>query len=62
MLLLTNYFIKKFSEKMNRPAPSFSDNALQALKTYAWPGNKLMRSFSPTVHITPPKKSSFRQY
>ena len=39
VLLLANYFIKKFSEEMNRPAPSFSDNALQALKTYAWPGN-----------------------
>jgi len=24
---------------MNRPAPSFSDNALQSLKNYAWPGN-----------------------
>ena len=39
VLLLANYFIKKFSEEMNRPAPSVSDNALQALKTYAWPGN-----------------------
>ena len=39
VLLLANYFIKKFSEEMNRPAPSFSDNALQGLKTYAWPGN-----------------------
>jgi len=38
-LLLANHFIKKFSEEMNRPAPSFSDNALQALKNYAWPGN-----------------------
>ena len=39
MLILANHFIKKFSEEMNRPAPSFSDNALQALKNYAWPGN-----------------------
>jgi len=39
VLHLANYFIKKFSEEMNRPAPSFSDNALQALKNYAWPGN-----------------------
>jgi transcriptional regulator with PAS, ATPase and Fis domain len=39
VLLLANHFIKKFSEEMNRPAPSFSDNALQALKNYAWPGN-----------------------
>ena len=39
VLLLANHFIKKFSEEMNRPAPSFSDNALQSLKNYAWPGN-----------------------
>ena len=39
VLLLANYFIEKFSEEMNRPAPSISDNALQALKNYAWPGN-----------------------
>jgi len=39
VLLLVNYFIKKFSEEMNRPAPYFSDSALQALKNYAWPGN-----------------------
>ena len=39
VLVLANHFIKKFSEEMNRPAPSFSDNVLQALKNYAWPGN-----------------------
>ena len=39
VLLLASYFIKKFSEEMNRPVPSFSDNALQALKNYDWPGN-----------------------
>jgi len=51
LLHLANCFIKKFSEEMNRPAPSFSDNALQALKNYAWPGNvreleNLMQKFA----------------
>ena len=51
VLLLANHFIKKFSEEMNRPAPSFSDNALQALKNYGWPGNvreleNLMQKFA----------------
>jgi DNA-binding NtrC family response regulator len=39
ILLLTKYFMKKFSKEMNRPAPSFSENALGALKSYSWPGN-----------------------
>lgn len=39
VLLLANYFIKKFSEEMNRPVLTFSDNALEALNNYAWPGN-----------------------
>jgi transcriptional regulator with PAS, ATPase and Fis domain len=51
VLHLANYFLKKFSEEMNRPAPSFSDNALQSLKNYAWPGNvreleNLMQKFA----------------
>ncbi len=39
ILLLVNDFLKRFSAEMNRPIPSFSDSALQALKNYAWPGN-----------------------
>lgn len=39
ILLLVNYFSKKFSKEMNRPAPAFSDNALLTLKNYNWPGN-----------------------
>ena len=39
VLLLANYFIKKFSKEMNRPPLSFSENVLQTLKNYAWPGN-----------------------
>jgi len=39
LLLLVNDFLKRFAAEMNRPVPSFSDSALQALKNYAWPGN-----------------------
>lgn len=39
ILLLVNYFSKKFSKEMNRPVPVFSDNALLMLKNYNWPGN-----------------------
>lgn len=39
VLLLAKYFINKFSEEMNRPTPTFSENAFEALKNYAWPGN-----------------------
>lgn len=39
ILLLVNDFLKRFSAEMNRPVPSFSDSALQALKNYTWPGN-----------------------
>ena len=39
ILLLVNYFSKKFSKEMNRPVPAFSDNALLMLKNYNWPGN-----------------------
>ena len=36
---LANYFIKMYSEKMGRKAPLLSDNALQQIKNYNWPGN-----------------------
>lgn len=36
---LTEYFIKIYSEKMARKAPVLSDNALQQIMNYDWPGN-----------------------
>jgi DNA-binding NtrC family response regulator len=39
IFLLTRHFAKKFSEELGRPAPQFSDEALQVLRNYHWPGN-----------------------
>jgi len=36
---LANHFIKVYSEKMGRKAPSLSDFALQQITNYNWPGN-----------------------
>ena len=39
ILLLTHHFAARFAMELNRPAPQFSDQALQVLKNYHWPGN-----------------------
>lgn len=39
VLLLTHFFIQKFSNEYGKESPSFSDSALRVLKSYAWPGN-----------------------
>lgn len=39
ILLLINYFSRKFSDELERPVPRLSDHALQALQRYHWPGN-----------------------
>ena len=36
---LTRYFLKKFSHEYNWKEPKISDNGLQVLKEYQWPGN-----------------------
>jgi transcriptional regulator with GAF, ATPase, and Fis domain len=36
---LAQHFIKVYSEKMGRKAPVLSDNALQQIINYSWPGN-----------------------
>jgi DNA-binding NtrC family response regulator len=36
---LANYFIKVYSEKMGRKVPVISENALQQITNYNWPGN-----------------------
>ncbi len=38
-LLLARYFTAKYAEEMSRPAPHFSDRALETLESYSWPGN-----------------------
>ncbi len=37
--LLVHHFASKFAGDLKRPAPTFTDDALQALGRYSWPGN-----------------------
>ena len=39
ILLLVNYFMKKYCEEMKRRMAKFDPNAIQALIEYEWPGN-----------------------
>ena len=36
---LTNYFVKQFSEKVNKKIASIDDDFLHKMETYHWPGN-----------------------
>ncbi len=39
IILLANYFARKFSEELGKPVPRFTEKALDVLKSYSWPGN-----------------------
>ncbi len=39
ILLLTRHFASTFAKQLGKPAPRFSDQALQVLRNYHWPGN-----------------------
>jgi len=39
VMSLIHHFLSKFSKEMHRSVPEFTDNALQAIRTYSWPGN-----------------------
>lgn len=39
IVLLVQHFSVKFAKEFGRPAPRFSEEALQVLKSYDWPGN-----------------------
>jgi len=39
ILLLTQYFINKFTEELGKPKLQFADHVLQVLNSYHWPGN-----------------------
>ena len=39
VLVLTRHFAEQFAADAGRPAPRFSDAALQVLRGYRWPGN-----------------------
>ncbi len=39
ILQLVSHFVSKFAEELGRPAPRFSNKALEVLRNYSWPGN-----------------------
>jgi DNA-binding NtrC family response regulator len=39
ILLLVRHFAKRFAEEQGRPAPRFTDAAVEVLRGYNWPGN-----------------------
>jgi DNA-binding NtrC family response regulator len=39
VLLLTQHFLKRFSDQARRPAPRLTDRAIEGLREYSWPGN-----------------------
>ncbi len=39
ILLLVRHFAEKFARELGKPAPRFSERALEALQNYGWPGN-----------------------
>jgi DNA-binding NtrC family response regulator len=39
ILSLARYMLKKMCKRLNRPPMSFSDEALEVIRGYSWPGN-----------------------
>lgn len=39
ILLLTNFFVKKYSEELGKRPPTLSDKVIQVFLEYNWPGN-----------------------
>jgi len=69
ILLLLRYFSAKYAEEMGRPAPQYSDRALEILSGYSWPGNvrelenlvqRLMAMVDGDVIDTPDMPSNMR--
>ena len=48
VLILTNYFTKKYANELGKNVPTFSEKALQVLKNYHWPGN--VRELENVIH------------
>ncbi len=48
ILHLIRYFAEKFAEEFDKPAPKFSEKAVQILKSYHWPGN--IRELENIIH------------
>jgi two-component system response regulator HydG len=39
ILLLARHLLNKYASEVGRPAPRYSDHALEVMKSYTWPGN-----------------------
>jgi DNA-binding NtrC family response regulator len=39
ILLLVNHFAQKYADELDKPIPYFTDEAIEALQNYNWPGN-----------------------
>ncbi|NQT20950.1 MAG: sigma-54-dependent Fis family transcriptional regulator [Planctomycetes bacterium] len=39
IVFLAQHFLKHFADRLKKPLPSFTDEALEALKRHPWPGN-----------------------
>ena len=48
VLLLARHFATRFAQELAKPAPQFSDEALQGLRSYHWPGN--VRELQNVIH------------
>ncbi|MBU0509272.1 sigma-54 dependent transcriptional regulator [bacterium] len=48
VLLLVQYFARKFAKEFEKRVPQFSERAVQALKAYDWPGN--VRELENIIH------------
>ncbi|MCF7869460.1 MAG: sigma-54 dependent transcriptional regulator [Candidatus Cloacimonetes bacterium] len=48
VILLTNYFTKKYAEKLGKDIPEYTAKALETLQEYHWPGN--VRELENIVH------------
>jgi DNA-binding NtrC family response regulator len=48
ILLLVNFFLKKYTEEMGKDAPRLSDNVINIFREYYWPGN--VRELENVIH------------
>jgi transcriptional regulator with PAS, ATPase and Fis domain len=64
ILLLINYFIKKYSEKYQKPVTGLKSETFQLMESYSWPGNirelenvieRLVILVEPGVDYIPPE-------
>lgn len=48
VILLVNYFTKKYAEKLGKEIPEYTSKAMQTLQDYHWPGN--VRELENIIH------------